>query len=270
MRQKENSHQSPILFLQNCLQICRMSKENLQTNQSENCRLKKTEKWTTKQGDATFTSGTRISPPLALPADHIPPQFSQPNFFTHEQVDNMPAIRRAFTRTHQPPTKPYEAPPMNIFAIQAAILDDIQCLTNFTETYEESQMDPSTLLRTIRLLVNCETALETTATGLQIALPGTKYQYYRPVFQDFEDALQRLKTQLVSIANVSDELRQTALHQLDDYIPPPPPGSPPLSPSSPAYSSISWSPSNNEDDESEADEDTSESYNTDEESIIME
>jgi hypothetical protein len=81
----------------------------------------------------------RISPPLALPADHIPPQFSQTNFITHtkEQVDNMPAIRRAFNRTYQPPTKPYEAPPMNIFAIQAAILDDIQCLTNFTETYEE-------------------------------------------------------------------------------------------------------------------------------------
>ena len=216
MRQKEHSHQSPILFLQNCLQICRMSKENLQTDQSENCRLTKTEKWTTKQGDATFTSGTRISPPLALPADHIPPQFSQPNFFTQEQVDNMPAIRRAFTRTHQPPTKPYEAPPMNIFAIQAAILDDIQGITNFTETYEDSHMDPSTLLRTIRLLVHCENALETTAHGLQLAQPGTKFQYYRPVFQDFEDVLNALKTRLLCIANVPDEIRQAALNQLDD------------------------------------------------------
>ncbi len=149
----------------------------------------------------------------------------------------MPALRRAFNRTYQPPSKPYEPPHTNIYAIQAAILDDIQGLSDFTETYEESQMDPSTLLRTIRLLVHCENALETTATGLQIAfLPGTKFQYYRPVFQDFEDVLQRLKTRLLSIANVPDDLRQAALNQLDDHIPPPPPGSPPLSPSSPAYS----------------------------------
>jgi hypothetical protein len=60
--------------------------------------------------------------------------------------------------------------------------------------------------------------------------PGTKFQYYRPVFQDFEDVLQRLKTRLLSITNVSDEIRQLALNQLDDHIPPPPPGSPPLSP----------------------------------------
>ena len=182
----------------------------------------------------------------------------------------MPAIRRAFTRTYQPPTKPYEAPPMNIYAIQAAILDDIQGVTDFTETYEESQMDPSTLLRTIRLLVNCETALETTAYGLQIAHPGTKFQYYRPVFQDFEGVLQRLKTRLLSIANVSDDIRQTALNQLDDHIPPPPPGSPPLSPSSPAYSPTYWSPSTNDNDESEADNDESDSHNTDNESTIME
>ena len=270
MRQKENSHQSPILFLQNCLQICRMSKENLQTDQSKNCRLTKTEKWTTKQGDATFNSGTRISPPLALTADHIPPQFSQPNFFTQEQVDNMPAIRRAFTRTHQPPTKPYEAPPMNIFAIQAAILDDIQGITNFTETYEESQMDPSTLLRTIRLLVHCENALETTAQGLHIAQPGTKFQYYRPVFNDFEDVLNALKTRLLCIANVPDEIRQAALNQLDDCIPPPPPGLPPPCPSSPAYSPVSWSPSTEDNDEYEADDAPSDSTNLDNESTIIE
>ena len=247
-----------------------MSKENLQPDQSENCRLKKTEKWTTKQGDATFTSVTGISPPLALTADHIPPQFSQPNFFTQEQVDNMPAIRRAFTRTHQPPTKPYEAPPMNIFAIQAAILDDIQGITNFTETYEDSQMDPSTLLRTIRLLVHCENALETTAQGLHIAQPGTKFQYYRPVFNDFEDVLNALKTRLLCIANVPDEIRQAALNQLDDCIPPPPPGLPPTCPSSPAYSPVSWSPSTEDNDEYEADDAPSDSTNLDNESTIIE
>ena len=247
-----------------------MSKENLQPDQSENCRLKKTEKWTTKQGDATFTSVTGISPPLALTADHIPPQFSQPNFFTQEQVDNMPAIRRAFTRTHQPPTKPYEAPPMNIFAIQAAILDDIQGITNFTETYEESQMDPSTLLRTIRLLVHCENALETTAQGLHIAQPGTKFQYYRPVFNDFEDVLNALKTRLLCIANVPDEIRQAALNQLDDCIPPPPPGLPPTCPSSPTYSPVSWSPSTEDNDEYKADDAPSDSTNLDNESTIIE
>jgi hypothetical protein len=87
-------------------------------------------------------------------------------------------------------------------------------------------------MRAIRLLVQCETALEKTETGLQIALPGSKFQYYRPVFKDFEDILQRLKTRLLSFTNVPDEVRQMALNQLDDYIPPPPPESPPLSPSS--------------------------------------
>ena len=249
-----------------------MSKENLDVVQSENCRLRRPEKFFQDQGDAKCVNGTIISPPPALPADLIAPHISQTNFLTNtrEQPKTMPAIRRAFTRSYQPPPKPYEQPPTNIFAIQAAILDDIQGITDFTETYEESQMDPLTLLRTIRLLVNCETALETTAIGLQIALPGTKFQYYRPVFQDFEDALQRLKTRLLSIANVSDELRQAALNQLDDYIPPPPPESPPLSPSSPAYSPISWSPSTNDDDESEADDDASAPDNTNEDSNIME
>ena len=271
-KQKNFSSQSPFLFSQKCLKLSGMSKANLDVAQSANCRLMVPEKFCQNQGDAKCVNGTRISPPLALPADLIAPHIPQTNFLikAKEQAKTMPAIRRVFTRTYQPPSKPYDQPPTNIFAIQAAILDDIQGITDFTETYEESQMDPSTLLRTIRLLVNCETALETTATGLQIALPGTKYQYYRPVFQDFEDALQRLKTQLLSIANVSDELRQAALNQLNDYIPPPPPGSPPLSPSSPAYSPISWSSSNNEDDESEADDDASTPDNTNEELNIME
>ena len=159
---------------------------------------------------------------------------------------------------------------MNIFAIQAAILDDIQCLTNFTETYEEHQMDPSTLLRTIRLLVHCENALETTAHGLQIAQPGTKFQYYRPVFQDFEDVLTALKTRLLCIANVPDEIRQAALNQLDDCIPPPPPGLPPTSPSSPAYSPVSWAPSTEYNDESEAEDSPSDSHDIEDELTITE
>ena len=250
-----------------------MSKENLDVAQSANCRLRRPENFFQDQGDAKCVNGTRIFPPLALPADIIPPHIPQTNFLIRakEQAKTMPAIRRAFTRTYQPPSKPYNQPPTNIFAIQAAILDDIQGITDFTETYEESQMDPSTLLRTIRLLVHCETALETTATGLQIALPGTKFQYYRPVFQDFEDALQRLKTRLLSIANVSDNIRQAALNQLDDHIPPPPPGSPPLSPSSPAYSPVYWPPSTDDEDDSPDDSTTtSESYKTEDESTIIE
>ena len=249
-----------------------MSKENFQTDQSENCRLRKRENCATNHGDATFIPGTRISPPLALPADHIPPQFSQTHFFTdaNEQTKDMPALRRAFTRTYQPPTKPYEAPPTNIYAIQSAILDDIQGINDFTETFEESQMNPTTLLRTIRLLVHCENARETTAHGLQISQPGTKFQYYRPVFQDFADVLNALKTRLLCIANVSDEIRQAALNQLDDCIPPPPPGLPPTSPSSPAYSPVSWVPSTEDNDESEAEDSPSDSHDIQNESTITE
>ncbi len=36
----QNSHQSPFLFFQKCLKICEMSKENLNTDQSANCRLR--------------------------------------------------------------------------------------------------------------------------------------------------------------------------------------------------------------------------------------
>jgi hypothetical protein len=250
VRQKENSHQSPILFLQKCLQIYRMSKENLQTDQSENCRLRKIAKCAKNKSDATFINGTRISPPLVLPADHILPQFSQTNFLSkhHEQRNKMPAVRRAYTRAYQPASTPYDSPPTNIYHLQAAILDDIQGISAFTETHQASQIDTSTLLRAIRLLVQCDIALETTETGIQIALPGTKFQYYRPVFKDFEDVLQRLKTRLLSLTNVSDELRQMALNQLDDSVPPPPPESesPPLSPSSPEYSPVYWSPSTDE------------------------
>ncbi len=112
---------------------------------------------------------------------------------------------------------------------------------------------------------------ETTDTGLQIALPGSKFQYYRPVFKDFEDILQRLKTRLLSFTDAPNEVRQMALNQLDDHIPPPPPESPPPSPSSPEYSPVYWSPSTDDNDESHDDnEDASDSYNTDDESTIIE
>ncbi len=183
----------------------------------------------------------------------------------------MSAIRRAFTRTFQPSYRPYDSPPTNIYTLQAAVLDDIQAITDFTETHQTIQTDPSNIMRAIRLLAQCETALETTETGLQIALPGSKFQYYRPVFKDFEDILQRLKTRLLSFTNVPDEVRQMALNQLDDYIPPPPLDSPPLSPSSPAYSPVYWSSSTDDYDESPDDNDaTSDSYDTDDESHIIE
>jgi hypothetical protein len=73
-------------------------------------------------------------------------------------------------------------------------------------------MDPSNIMRAIRLLDQCETALETTETGIQIALPGSKFQYYRPVFKDFEEILQRLKTRLLALTNTTDETRQMALN----------------------------------------------------------
>jgi hypothetical protein len=115
-------------------------------------------------------------------------------------------------------------------------------------------------MRAIRLLVQCETALETTENGLQIALPGSKYQYYRPVFKDYDETLQRYKTLLLDITNVTDEVRQTALNQLDDSIPPPPPESPPLSPSS----------TNDDEDSSDDNDTTSDSDEADDESNIIE
>ncbi len=40
------------------------------------------------------------------------------------------------------------------------------------------------------------------------------------------------------MTNVSDETKQQALNQLDDYLPEAPPGSPPYSPTSPEYSPV--------------------------------
>jgi hypothetical protein len=86
-----------------------------------------------------------------------------------------------------------------------------------------------------------------------------------------QGVLQRLKTRLLSFTNVTDEVRQMVLNQLDDHIPPPPPESPPLSPSSPAYSPVYWSPSTDDFDESPDDNTaTSDSYDTDNELTIIE
>ncbi len=71
-RRKENSHQSPFLFSQKCLKMYGMSKENLNADQSANCRLRVPKNCCKNRGDATFVNGTRISPTLVLPVDHIP------------------------------------------------------------------------------------------------------------------------------------------------------------------------------------------------------
>jgi hypothetical protein len=251
-----------------------MSKENQNVDQSENCRLRVPEKFCKEQGDATFVNGTTIFPSLALPANSIFPQSSQAKFLSeeHEKANTMPPIRRPFTRTYQPCYSPYSPLNTDFYSLQASILDSIRDISAFTMKHQDIQIDSSNIMRAIRLLAQCETALETTETGLQIALPGSKFQYYRPVFKDFEDTLQRLKTRLLSFTNVSDEIRQMALNQLDDSIPPPPPDSPPLSPSSPAYSPVYWSPSTNDDDDSPDENDTtsdSDEADDDESSIIQ-
>ncbi len=249
-----------------------MSKINLNADQSANCRLRVTENFCQRHVDATFVNGTIIPPPLALTADPIPHGSSQINFINEEnnKTKRMPAIRHAFTHTFQPSYSPYGPLNTDIYSLQASILDSIQEISAFTMKHLGIQMDPSDLMRAIRLLVRCETALETTQNGLQIALPGSKFQYYRPVFKDYEEILQRHKTLLIDITNVPDETRQMALNQLDDSIPPPPPGSPPLSPSSPEYSPVYWSPTPETNDEYTDDhDDTSESYETDDESSII-
>jgi hypothetical protein len=44
------------------------------------------------------------------------------------------------------------------------------------------------------------------------------------------------------MTDISDEAKQQALNQLDDYVAQAPPGSPPYSPTSPAYSPVVQSP----------------------------
>jgi len=103
-------------------------------------------------------------------------------------------------------------------------------------------MTPANLMVAIRLLVKCELTLENIESALDIAAPGSKYQYYRAVFLDYEDIILDQKRALELMTNVSDEVRQQALNLLDDSVPEAPPGSPPYSPSSPIYSPVCTSP----------------------------
>ncbi len=55
-------------------------------------------------------------------------------------------------------------------------------------------------------------------SGLKVAAPGTKYQYYRAVFLDYQDIIQEQKYVLTLMADVSDETKQQVLNQIDDYV----------------------------------------------------
>jgi hypothetical protein len=63
-----------------------------------------------------------------------------------------------------------------------------------------------------------------------VAIPGSKYHYYRAVFLDYEDIIQEQKRALELMTYVPDEITQQVLNQIDDYVPPAPQGSPPYSP----------------------------------------
>jgi hypothetical protein len=172
-----------------------------------------------------------FSPPTPT-LTKVPLTFHNPN----SNPTKMPAMRRG-GRLYQAPYQPYGTPSMNIHTLQASVLGNIKDITDFT-IQTDIEMDSSSLMVAIRLLVKCDTALETIENGLNIALPGSKYQYYRAVFKDYEDIILDQKRILENLTDVPDETRQQALNQLDDYIPQAPPGSPPYSPSSPEYSPV--------------------------------
>ena len=67
---------------------------------------------------------------------------------------------------------------MDIFMLQASILENIQQITDFTYM-DDVNMTPANLMVAIRLLVKCELTLENIESALNIASPGSKYQYYR-------------------------------------------------------------------------------------------
>ena len=121
--------------------------------------------------------------------------------------------------------------------LQASILQDIQQITDFTYVNDVT-MTPANLMVAIRLLVKCDMTLENIESALNIATPGSKYQYYRAVFLDYEDIILDQKRALEMMAAVPDEIRQQALNLLDDSVPEAPPGSPPYSPTSPEYSPV--------------------------------
>jgi hypothetical protein len=160
-------------------------------------------------------------PPPSPALDEVFSTFHNP-IFTRKK---MPATRHT-RRTSAAPYKPYGPYPLDIFMLQASILQNIQQITNFTYQ-DDVNMTPADLMVAIRLLVKCDLTLETIESGLQIATSGSKYQYYRAVFCDYEDIILDQKRVLTLMTDVSDEAKQQALHQLDDYLPEAPPGSPP-------------------------------------------
>ncbi len=121
--------------------------------------------------------------------------------------------------------------------LQASILQNIQQITDFTYV-DDVNMTPATLMVAIRLMVKCDLTLENIESALNIATPGSKYQYYRAVFLDYEDIILDQKRALEMMTDVPNEVRQQALNLLDDSIPEAPPGSPPYSPTSPEYSPV--------------------------------
>ncbi len=99
----------------------------------------------------------------------------------------MPATRHA-RQTSAAPYKPYGPNPLDIHMLQASILGHIQHITDFTYQ-DDVNMTPADLMLAIRLLVKCDMTLETIESGLNVTQPGSKYQYYRAVFCDYEDII---------------------------------------------------------------------------------
>jgi hypothetical protein len=173
-----------------------------------------------------------------------PPTLDEAFFTFHNSIftrTKMPATRHT-RRTSAAPYKPYGPYPLDIFMLQASILENIQQITDFTYQ-DDVNMTPANLMVAIRLMVKCEMTLENIESALDIAAPGSKYQYYRAVFLDYQDGILDQKRALELMTNVSDETKQQALNLLDDSIPEAPPDSPPYSPSSPVYSPVCTSPS---------------------------
>ena len=189
-----------------------------------------------KMHHAYLVAAQNFSPPSPT-LDEVFFTFHNP-IFTRTK---MPATRHT-RRTSAAPYKPYGPYPLDIFMLQASILENIQQITDFTYQ-DDVNMTPANLMVAIRLLVKCDMTLENIESALNIATPGSKYQYYRAVFLDYEDIILDQKRALEMMAAVPDEVRQQALNLLDDSVPEAPPDSPPYSPSSPIYSPVCTSPS---------------------------
>jgi hypothetical protein len=109
------------------------------------------------------------------------------------------------TRTSAAPYKPYGPYPLDIFMLQASILQNIQQITDFTYV-NDVNMTPANLMVAIRLLVKCDLTLENIESALNIATPGSKYQYYRAVFLDYEDIILDQKRSLEMMTAVTGVL----------------------------------------------------------------